>query len=95
MLAGKMFIKLMKYRQSLQVLKVALMPKCLKPVFFQMASRGQLPWFNEKTWLYVSLWENDSESNENSHLTYYTSKQFPNRFRDLSNILKSTVCDFL
>ena len=39
--------------------------------------QGWLHWFQTSDWLYVSLWENDPTS----HLIYYLSKQFPNKFK--------------
>ena len=38
-----------------------------------MLSKGQIYWFQEEVWLYVSLWENDPIS----HLIYYLSELFP------------------
>ena len=63
-------------KSTLQVWKLKPMQKFLKPAFFLMASRGRLYWFQKRSPLYVSLWDND----HTPHLIYYLSKQFPNEF---------------
>lgn len=51
------------------VFKVKPTPKCLKPAFFPLSSRGRLHQFQKEVWLNVSLRDKDTSS----HLIYHVS----------------------